>query len=76
MDWPWGETKCEHSFCQCHCRPWGRAAVAASGKHLYDYTTIAKRYQLCASNTATWPPNQWWVRFTRWCPWSVGAANH
>ncbi|GAA0833824.1 3-hydroxybutyrate oligomer hydrolase family protein [Cupriavidus pauculus] len=27
----------------------GGATVAASGKHLYDYTTIANLYQLCAS---------------------------
>lgn len=30
----------------------GGATVQASGKHLYDYTTIANLYQLCASQDA------------------------
>ncbi len=31
----------------------GGVPVAASGKHLYDYTTIANLYQLCASQDAS-----------------------
>ncbi|UIF88810.1 3-hydroxybutyrate oligomer hydrolase family protein [Cupriavidus sp. UYPR2.512] len=31
----------------------GGVPVAASGKHLYDYTTIANVYQLCASQDAS-----------------------